>query len=62
MILGPDDPRALTAGPELEEARVYTERFNLEVLGLKPLTAAEKADNQAQLDAILRLIDEKESR
>lgn len=48
----PDDPRAVT-GKTREEAEAYTERFNREVLGLKPLTAKQKAAKQATLDAIL---------
>jgi hypothetical protein len=49
MILGPDDPRAIT-GKELDDARAYTEWFNREVLGMKPMTAKEKKA-KAKLEA-----------
>ena len=55
MILGPDDPRAIT-GKELEDARAYTERFNREVFGMKPMTAKQKADKRKLEEAILRTI------
>ncbi|MET0441322.1 MAG: hypothetical protein ABW071_04990 [Casimicrobiaceae bacterium] len=60
MILGPDDPRAIT-GKELEEARAYTERFNRDVLGLKPLTPKQQADKDKLLDSILDAIGWDES-
>lgn len=56
MILGPDDPRAIT-GKAREDAEAYTERFNELVLGIKPLTKRQKADRQRKLDDILRAID-----
>lgn len=55
MILGPDDPRAIT-GKKLDEARRYTERFNRDVLGLAPLTPKQKADKAMLLDSILDAI------
>ena len=55
MIFGPDDPRAIT-GKAREEAEAYTEEFNEKVLGLKPLTAKQKASKDALLDSILDAI------
>ena len=55
MILGPDDPRAIT-GKAREAAQAYTAAFNEHVLGLKPLTPAEEARKQKQLDTILKAI------
>jgi hypothetical protein len=55
MILGPNDPRAVT-GADLEIARKYTERFNRDVLGLDPLTPEQLAEKDALLDAVLDLI------
>jgi hypothetical protein len=57
MILGPDDPRAITDPDELKRLRDYTERFNEKWLGIMPLTAKQKADKAKRLDAILAAID-----
>lgn len=54
MILGPNDPRAIT-GKKLEEARANTEKWN-DFLGIKPMTAAEKKKKREMEEAILDLI------
>jgi hypothetical protein len=56
MILGPNDPRAIT-GKELEEARKNTEKWN-DSLGIKPLTKKQQAAKDAKLKAILKIIEE----
>ena len=56
MILGPDDPRAIT-GKAREDAEAYTEWFNEQVLGMKPRTRRQKADMKARLERVLREID-----
>jgi hypothetical protein len=56
MILGPNDPRAIT-GKELEEARKNTEKWN-DILGIKPLTKKQQAAKDAKLKAILKIIEE----
>ena len=55
MILGPNDPRAVT-GADLEAARRNTKRWEV-FFGFPPQTAAEAAETEARLDAILDLID-----
>ena len=54
MILGPNDPNAIT-GEELDEARAYThtERFNEEVLGLRPLTKRQREAKDRKLAKVL---------
>ena len=54
MILGPDDPRAIT-GEAFEEAKRNTELWN-HFLGIKPPTEAEKARYQRDLADILDII------
>lgn len=54
MILGPDDPRAITDPDELAEARANTERFNRQVLGIEPLTPAQQRRKDRKLAKILR--------
>lgn len=50
MILGPNDPRAITG-----EAIANTEKW-AEVLGIKPMSEKEKAEKRELEDAILGLI------
>jgi len=52
VILGPGDPRAITDPAELKRLRAYTDAFNRDVLGLKPMTAKEKA-KKAKLEAAI---------
>lgn len=54
MILGPNDPRAVT-GAERDAARSNTERWN-ELLGIAPMTKAQQERYEADLDAVLNLI------
>ena len=54
MILGPDDPRAIT-GTELEEARRNTELWNC-LLGIAPPTEAEKVQYGRDIQDILDMI------
>jgi hypothetical protein len=56
MIIGPDDPRAITDPAELKRLRAYTDAWNEEWLGLKPPTAKERADKAKREAAILDLI------
>jgi hypothetical protein len=53
-VLGPNDPRAIT-GKAREEAQANTERWNA-LLGIKPMTKAEKARYEAELEQVLDLI------
>jgi hypothetical protein len=52
--LGPNDPRAIT-GKALEEARKNTEKWN-EMLGIKPMTAKQKARYEQELEQVLDII------
>lgn len=56
MIIGPDDPRAITDPAELARLRDYTDKWNEEWLGLKPMTAKQKADKAKLEAAILKAI------
>jgi hypothetical protein len=55
MILGPDDPRAVT-GAELEAARKNTERWN-ELLGIAPMTKTQRERYEADLNAVLDFLN-----
>jgi hypothetical protein len=55
MILGPDDPRAITDPDELEAARKNTDKWH-DILGIKPMTKAQKAKYERDLKAVLDLI------
>jgi hypothetical protein len=52
--LGPDDPRAIT-GKAREEAQANTERWNA-LLGIKPMTKAERKRYEDDLADILNII------
>lgn len=54
MILGPDDPRAIT-GEEREAAIANTEKWG-EVLGIKPMSKKERAEKEELEDAILKFL------
>ena len=54
MILGPDDPRAIT-GKDYDEARRNTALWNT-MLGFKPPSKAEQARYERELQAILDVI------
>lgn len=51
MILGPDDPRAIT-GKDREAAIANTEKWN-EFLGIKPLTPRQRARKEKLLNKVL---------
>ena len=57
MILGPDDPRAITDPDELAEARRHTEVWR-DFLGIEPPTAAQQRRYERDLQAVLDLIAE----
>ena len=62
MILGPDDPRAIT-GAERDAALANTERWN-DILGIPRMSKAQQKQYDRDLNAILDLIgweDEDES-
>ena len=54
MILGPDDPRAIT-GEAFEEAKRNTELWNT-MLGFKPPSGADKARYERELQEVLDMI------
>jgi hypothetical protein len=54
MILGPNDPRAITDAQRA--AAIAPTAEWAKVLGIKPMTKAQKARYENQLDAVLDLI------